>query len=51
MIVFEQKKFAFGQIGCIREKVVLIMQNGCIREKRLYSGEVVVFGKTVVFSQ
>ena len=33
-----------GQIGCIREKVIIFEQSGFIRARLMYSGNVVVFG-------
>ena len=35
-----------GQSGCIWAKVVVIRQTGCIRKRWLYSGKVVIFGKS-----
>ena len=33
----------FGQIDCIRARLVVLVQNGSIRANWLYSGKVVVF--------
>ena len=38
--------FVFGQIGCIRAKVVVLGQNRSIPSKWLYSGRNVVVGQS-----
>ena len=35
----------FGQNGCIREKMVVILQSGCIRESGCNRAKVVVLGQ------
>ena len=45
VVVFGQKWFYSGKIGCFRAKVVIFGQSGCIGTKWLYSGKVVVSGQ------
>ena len=58
MVVFRHMWLCSDKSGCIRAKVVVLVQSGCIRAKWLFSGIVVVYrqgcyiwAKVVVFGQ
>ena len=50
MVVFRQRWFYSGKSGCIRDKVVVIVQSGSIRAIFCIPANAVVIGQKVLYS-